>query len=51
MKKKLLNSARKSVEKAGMMTTSNKVYEPFWKVANLLFACEGRERESDQVNK
>ena len=51
MKQQLLNRAEKSVEKAGMMATSEKVYEPFCKVANLLFAWEGRERESDQVNK
>ena len=39
-----MNSAEKSVEKAGMMTTSEKVYEPFWKVAKLLFACEGENK-------
>ena len=44
LKKKLLNSAEKSVEKAGMMTTSNKVYEPFWKVAKLLLACKGENK-------
>ena len=44
MKQQLLNRAEKSVEKAGMMTTSNKVYEPFWKVAKLLLACKGENK-------
>jgi uncharacterized protein (TIGR02145 family) len=44
LKQQLLNSARKSIEKAGMMTTSNKVYEPFWKVAKLLLACKGESK-------
>ena len=44
LKQQLLISAEKSVAKAGMMTTSDKVYEPFWKVAKLLFACEGENK-------
>ena len=44
MKQQLLNSAGKSVKKAGMMTTSEKVYEPFWKVAKLLLACKGENK-------
>ena len=44
MKQQLLNRAEKSVEKAGMGTPSNKVYESFWKVAKLLFACEGESK-------
>ena len=44
MKQQLLNSARKSVAKAGMMTASEKVYGPFWKVAKLLLACEGENK-------
>ena len=44
LKQQLLNSAEKSVEKAGMMTTSEKVYEPFWKVAKLLLACKGENK-------
>ena len=44
LKQQLLNSARKSIEKAGMMTTSEKVYEPFWKVAKLLLACKGENK-------
>jgi len=27
-----------------MVTPSNKVYEPFWKVAKLLLACEGENK-------
>ena len=27
-----------------MMTTSEKVYEPFWKVAKLLLACKGENK-------
>jgi hypothetical protein len=41
LKQQLLNSAENSVKKAGMMTTSEKVYGPFWKVAKLLLACKG----------
>ena len=44
LKQQLLNSAGKSVEKAGMMTTSEKVYGPFWKVAKLLLACKGENK-------
>jgi len=44
LKQQLLNSAGKSVKKAGMMTTSEKVHEPFWKVAKLLLACEGENK-------
>ena len=53
LKQQLLNSARKSIEKAGMMTTSNKVYEPFWKVAKLLLACKGESKmvENEKVIK
>jgi len=53
LKQQLLNSARKSVDKAGMMATSEKVYEPFWKVAKLLFACEGEKKmiENEKVIK
>ena len=47
MKQRLLNSARKSVKKADMMTTSEKVYEPFWKVAKLLLACKGENKMID----
>jgi hypothetical protein len=32
------------IKKAGMATPSNKVYEPFWKVAKLLLACEGENK-------
>ena len=48
MKQQLLNSAENSVKKAGMATPSNKVYEPFWKVAKLLLSIEG---ESKMVSK
>jgi len=53
LKQQLLNSAGKSVKKAGMMTTSEKVYEPFWKVAKLLLACKGENKmvEDDIVIK
>ena len=53
MKQQLLNSAGKSVKKAGMATPSNKVYEPFWKVAKLLLACKGENKmvEDDIVIK
>ena len=54
MKQQLLNSAGKSVEKAGMATPSNKVYETFWKVAKLLLlACKGENKmvEDDIVIK
>ena len=53
MKQQLLNRAEKSVEKAGMGTPSNKVYESFWKVAKLLFACEGESKmvENEKVIK
>jgi phosphoribosylformylglycinamidine (FGAM) synthase PurS component len=44
LKQQLLNSAGKSVEKAGMATPSNKVYEPFWKVAKLLLSIEGESK-------
>ena len=44
LKQQLLNSAGKSVKKAGMMTTSEKVYKPFWKVAKLLLACKGENK-------
>ena len=44
LKQQLLNSAGKSVKKAGMATPSNKVYEPFWKVAKLLLACKGENK-------
>jgi len=49
LKQQLLNSAGKSVKKAGMMTTSEKVYEPFWKVAKLLLACKGENKMIPQV--
>ena len=53
MKQQLLTSARKSVKKAGMMITSEEVYEPFWKVAKLLLACEGENKmiEDNTVTK
>ena len=53
LKQQLLNSAGKSVKKAGMATPSNKVYEPFWKVAKLLLACKGENKmvEDDIVIK
>jgi hypothetical protein len=53
LKQQLLNSAGKSVKKAGMATPSNKVYEPFWKVAKLLFACKGESKmvENEKVIK
>ena len=44
LKQQLLNSAGKSVKKAGMATPSNKVYEPFWKVAKLLLSIEGESK-------
>ena len=36
-----------------MMTTSNKVYEPFWEVAKLLLACKDENKiiENDTVDK
>ena len=48
-----MNSAKKSVKKAGMATPSNKVYEPFWKVVMLLLACKGENKmiEDDTVTK
>jgi hypothetical protein len=53
LKQQLLNSARKSIEKAGMMTTSEKVYKPFWKVAKLLLSIEGESKmvENEKVIK
>ena len=53
LKQQLLNSAGKSVKKAGMATPSNNVYEPFWKVAKLLLACKGENKmvEDDIVIK
>ena len=47
LKQELLNRARKSVKKAGMATESNKCYDPFWKVAKLLLACEGERKMID----
>ena len=44
LKQQLLNSALDTVVAAGMMTTSEKVYEPFWKVAKLLLACKGENK-------
>ena len=49
MKKRLLNRAEKSVKKTGMGTPSNKVYEPFWKVAKLLLACEGENKMVEEA--
>ena len=53
LKQQLLNSALDTVVAAGMMTTSEKVYEPFWKVAKLLFACECESKmvENEKVIK
>ena len=31
------------------MTTSEKVYEPFWKVAKLLLACKGENKMIEDV--
>ena len=42
--KKLQTSAEISIANAGMTTPSNKLYEPFWKVAKLLLTCEGENK-------
>jgi hypothetical protein len=44
LKQRLLNSAEKSVDAAGMNESTEKVYEPFWKVAKLLLSIEGESK-------
>ena len=41
LKQQLLNSALDTVVAAGMNESTEKVYEPFWKVTKLLFSIEG----------
>jgi hypothetical protein len=49
LKQQLLNSAGKSVDAAGMNESTEKVYEPFWKVAKLLLSIEGESKKVSVV--
>ena len=49
MKQQLLNSALDTVVAAGMNESTEKVYEPFWKVTKLLFSIEGENKMVPKV--
>ena len=49
LKQQLLNSALDTVVAAGMNESTEKVYEPFWKVTKLLFSIEGESKMVPKV--